>query len=161
MAVIDLRTLRARLAAGDWVGAEALLSTPRKLTLSNGAKSLQRDIGRCYLALFNAAAEHGYLMGVAPYTFSPSDYRLPRIMVSALSKCQALSNLGSKGYLAANAASVERLVGHVANCLVAGGHSPKAASDLMLSAGMCKQLILSIPVLEGAAEAHLLADLGL
>lgn len=161
MAVIDLRTLKARLVAGDWIGAEALLNTPRKLTLSNGTKSLQRDISRCYLALFNTAAAHGFLLGTAPYTFSPSDIRIARIMVSALSKYQALSSLGSKGCLATNAASVERVVGHVANCLVAGGHSPKAASDLMLSAGMCKQLILSIPVLEGAAEAHLLADLGL
>ncbi|WP_410951686.1 hypothetical protein [Pseudomonas sp. S1(2024)] len=161
MAVVDLRTLRAHLAAGDWVRAEALLNAPRRLTLSNGARSLQRDISRCYLALFNAAATHGYLMGVAPYTFSPRDSRIASIMLSALSKCQALSNLGSKGYLAANATPVERVVGHVANCLIAGGHSPKTASDLMLSAGMCKQLILSIPALEGTAETHLLADLGL
>ncbi|MDT8924716.1 hypothetical protein RBE51_18140 [Pseudomonas taiwanensis] len=161
MAVVDLRTLRVHLAAGDWVRAEALLNAPRKLTLSNGVRSLHRDIGRCYLALFNAAAAHGYLLGVAPYTFSPSDIRITKIMLSALSKFLAFHDLGGKGHMGCTTEVVARVVSHVANCLVAGGHSPKAASDLMISAGMRKQAILSIPVLEAVAEDQLAADLGL
>lgn len=157
---IYLNVMRAKALRNDWEGFQALLSSPGRIVLSNGDRSLSRDTLRAYQMLFRAFLTHGFHLDSRPFTMHCYS-RAAEVIISALSK-SVLEHDGNSGLQSKPGTDrTSQLIEHVASCLVSGGFDQKRVSNMMLSAGLSKRHVFSAPAFGKLVEDRLYEDLGI
>lgn len=158
---VYLNVMRAKALRNDWEGFQALLSSPGRIVLSNGDRSLSRDTLRAYQMLFRAFLTHGFLLDSRPFAMDRYNSRVAEVIVSALSK-SVLEHEGNSGLQSKPGTDrTSQLIEHVASCLVSGGFDQKRVSNMMLSAGLSKRHVFSAPAFAKLVEDRLYEDLGI